>query len=96
MVQLCALKLIPCTVRCFIKFDVLPFLQTINLSHTLHRAVSSSLFLKYSQAFDGIFVCNSENRLTDKKSNGNFKDEFRVLCFRRSVKSDQFLTLLIG
>ena len=56
-VQLSALKFIPCTVKCFSIFEVLPDLQAIVLSHILHRALFESVLQKYNHAFDlGIFV----------------------------------------
>lgn len=45
-VQLSALILIPCMVKCFIKLVVLPPLLEILLSHMLHFADSASTFIK--------------------------------------------------
>ena len=52
--KLSALKLIPCTVRCFIK---LPALAMMTFLHILHRARLASILLRWRHAFDlgGIF-----------------------------------------
>lgn len=67
-VQLSALKLIPCMVKCFIKLVVLPPLVTILLAHMLHFADSASTFIKCSHTLDLFGIVKLCGRTHEEKT----------------------------